>query len=139
MSTPPNADHPLAHASVLSSEASCGIGSALALEMHRRDATLALSGRDVAHLAQVPVPGAHIERDLRTSGACADAVRGAVDQGPMPASASHAGIIGPSRRGARAPALSCVTGALASAGPLTGGKMRSAPTVRERATQHQGD
>ncbi len=72
------ARHPLEGASVLLCGATGGIGAALAVELDRRGAQLTLCGRDVARLAELPVPGARIVRDLRTVSGCKDAVRGAV-------------------------------------------------------------
>ncbi len=72
------ADHPLEGASVLLCGASGGMGGALALELDARGANLTLAGRDVARLAEIPVAGARIVRDLRTAPACEDAVRCAI-------------------------------------------------------------
>ena len=76
---PAEAEHPLAGASVLLCGATGGIGAALAVELDRRGAQLTLSGRDVGRLADLPVPGARIVRDLRTVSGCRDAVRGAIE------------------------------------------------------------
>jgi len=73
--TPP---HPLAGASVLLCGASGGIGSALALELHGRDATLTLAARDASRLAALPVPGERLAGDLRSAETCSEAVSLAV-------------------------------------------------------------
>ncbi len=71
-------------ASALIFGATGGLGTALAAELHRRGATLTLSGRDESRLHALPVPGAHHVADLRSPTAAADA---------MDVALSHAGTL----------------------------------------------
>jgi cyclic-di-GMP-binding biofilm dispersal mediator protein len=78
-STDDDANHSLSGRSVLLAGASGGIGTALARELDRRGCTLTMVGRDLGRLSQVPAPGARHALDLRTPGACAQAIRAAID------------------------------------------------------------
>ena len=70
--------HPLLGQSVLVAGASGGLGTALAVELARRGATLTLAARDNDRLAAVPVDAQRVTLDLRLPDACADAVEVAI-------------------------------------------------------------
>jgi len=63
---------------VLVAGASGGLGTALAVELARRGATLTLAARDNDRLAAVPVDAQRVTLDLRLPEACADAVEFAI-------------------------------------------------------------
>lgn len=75
--TQPN--HPVAGASILVAGATGGLGSALAIELDRRGATLTLVARSEDRLDELAVPGARFLADLRTPDACQHAVGAAID------------------------------------------------------------
>ncbi len=70
--------HPLSGQSVLIAGASGGLGTALAVELARRGATLTLVARDVDRLNAVPVDAQRVALDLRAPDACGDAVEAAI-------------------------------------------------------------
>jgi len=67
--------------SVLLTGASGGIGAALAVELAQRGSVLTLLARDAVRLQELPVDGLRLVSDLRTPGACEQAVRSAAEHG----------------------------------------------------------
>jgi len=70
--------HSLSGQSALIAGASGGLGTALAVELARRGATLTLVARDVDRLAAVPVDAQRVALDLRVPDACARAVEASI-------------------------------------------------------------
>ncbi|MDH3681020.1 MAG: SDR family oxidoreductase [Acidimicrobiia bacterium] len=84
----------LAGAAVMIAGATGGIGSAVAGELHRRGARLALVGRDEHRLHQLQAPGQRLALDLRSPEACRKAISEAKNRhGRLDAVVNAVGVV----------------------------------------------
>ena len=80
-------------ASVLLAGATGGLGSALAVELDRRGASLTLVARSADRLDRLPVAGRRLPLDLRTEEACIKAVEAAAGDGRLDVVINAVGVV----------------------------------------------